>query len=268
MQLKLAWGTDPGLQRSENEDAVLVLRNKAGVEALVVVCDGMGGHAAGHLASTIASETFVDSLQKDGEKGVDTSRLTKASAEANSAVHEASQRNPAWAGMGSTLVVAAVDGDDLSVVNVGDSPAWLFREGKPRLISQDHSWPAEQVRLGIIKPEEAKDHPMKHRLTRAIGVWERIAPYSDRLRLQPGDTVVLCSDGIETAGVEVEEMGRLLAGRDLDEGIRSVIAKCRDLGAPDNVTLAVIRVEGERERRPRDLATPKTAVLPAFKREK
>jgi PPM family protein phosphatase len=262
VKIRTAFATDPGLQRSENEDSVAVARNRAGVDALLVVCDGMGGHAAGHLASSIAVETFVDAFETDGSEkaGADPDRLKKASAKTNTAVHEASLQNAAWAGMGSTLVVAAIDGNELAIANVGDSPAYLVRDGKLRLISQDHSWPAEQVRLGLISPAEARDHPMKHRLTRAVGVWEHIPAFVDRVRLQAGDTIVLCTDGVETAGVSVDEMWELLKGRDLEDGIRRVIARCRELGAPDNVTMAVARVEGAAE------PAAKTQVLPVLKK--
>ena len=264
MKIRTAYGTDPGLQRTENEDSVLVLRDRAGVDALLVVCDGMGGHAAGHLASSIAVETFADALERDGGKGADPARLKEGSAKTNTAVHDASQRNAAWAGMGSTLVAIAIDDEELALVNVGDSPAYLFRDGEWTLISQDHSWPAEQVRLGLIKPEEAKDHPMKHRLTRAIGVWDHIAAYTHRIKVRPGDTVVLCSDGVETAGVGVEEMWELLQGKDLEAGIQRVIDRCRELGAPDNVTVAVAHVDGTPER---DKDTSKTVVLKALKKD-
>jgi protein phosphatase len=160
--------------------------------------------------------------------------------------------------MGSTLVVVAIRGNELGLINVGDSPAYLFRNGSHRLISQDHSWPAEQVRLGVIKPEQAADHPLKHRLTRAIGVWDSIQPYTDKMKLEPGDTIVLCSDGVETAGVSVDEMAELLMrDGDLEKGARRVIERCRDLGAPDNVTLAIARVEVD---------ITATATLPRLKR--
>ena len=273
MKIRLAYGTDPGLQRQENEDSVLVWKDKAGVEALLVVCDGMGGHAAGRLASSIAVETFSATLASDGTKGADPERLKQATVRTNTAVHLASTENPEWAGMGSTLTVVAIQGDRMALVNVGDSPAYLFRDGDWALISQDHSWPAEQVRLGVIKPEDAKDHPMKHRLTRAIGVWEQIASFTDVVQLKSGDTVVLCSDGVETAGVSVEEMWGMLEGKDLDEGIRRVIERCRELGAPDNVTVAMARVEGaERGDRMRldrisktQLLSIKTVTMPKLK---
>ena len=257
MRLKIAWATDPGLEREENEDSVLVWRNKAGLDTLIVVCDGMGGHAAGQQASSIAVTTVTTVLAEDGGEGIDADRLRKACKEANTAVFNAAKDNPDWMGMGSTMVIAAVRNGELGLLNVGDSPAYLFRNGMPKLISQDHSWPAEQVRLGLIKPEEAASHPLKHRLTRAIGVWEQIQAFTDKMKLEEGDAIVVCSDGVETAGVSVEEMGRLLL-RDgnLDRGAERVIERCRELGAPDNVTLAVARVEVD---------VTKTAVLPKLK---
>jgi len=257
MRLKIAWATDPGLEREENEDSVAVWRNKAGLDTLIVVCDGMGGHAAGQHASSIAVKTLTRVLAEDGQEGPEVDRLKRALKEANAAVFKASHENPEWSGMGSTMVVAAIRNGECALLNVGDSPAFLFRSGFPKLISQDHSWPAEQVRLGLIKPEEAENHPLKHRLTRAVGVWETIQPFTDKMKLEEGDAVVLCSDGVETAGVSVEEMGRLLlADGNLDRGAERVIERCRELGAPDNVTLAVARVEVD---------VTKTAVLPKLK---
>lgn len=257
MRLRIAWATDPGLEREENEDSVTVWRNKAGLDTLIVVCDGMGGHAAGQHASSIAVKTVTRVLSEDGQQGIEIDRLKKACKEANTAVFEAARDNPEWAGMGSTLVIAAIRSGELALLNVGDSPAYLYRNGVAKMVSQDHSWPAEQVRLGLIKPEEAENHPLKHRLTRAVGVWEQIQPFTDKIKLEEGDAIVLCSDGVETAGVTVEEMGRLLL-RDgnLDRGAERVIERCRELGAPDNVTLAVARVEVD---------VTKTAVLPKLK---
>src|ERR1700716_1540790 len=159
MRLRIAWATDPGLEREENEDSVSVWRNKAGLDTLLVVCDGMGGHAAGQTASSMAVKTVTKALAEDGQDGPDVERLKRACKEANSAVFEAARDNPDWTGMGSTMVIAAIQAGELALLNVGDSPAYLFRNGLPKLVSQDHSWPAEQVRLGLIKAEEAATHP-------------------------------------------------------------------------------------------------------------
>src|SRR5712691_6159480 len=112
LRLRVAWATDPGLEREENEDAVVVWRNKAGLDTLLVVCDGMGGHAAGQTASSIASKTITRVLAEDGDEGPDVDRLKRACKQANSAVFEAAEENPEWKGMGSTVVVVAIRGAD------------------------------------------------------------------------------------------------------------------------------------------------------------
>src|SRR5258708_26836803 len=162
MRLRIAWATDPGLEREENEDAVVVWRNKAGLDTLLVVCDGMGGHAAGQTASSIATKTVTRILAEDGEERPEGERLKRACKEANTAVFQAAHDNPDWAGVGSTLVLAAIRAGELAILNVGDSPAYLFRNGLANLVSQHHSWPAKHVLLGPIKPHDVATHPLQH----------------------------------------------------------------------------------------------------------
>ena len=164
---------------------------------------------------------------------------------------------PAAAAMATTVVACALRFDRAVVAHVGDSRCYLVRSGQITALTRDHTVASEQVRLGLIKAEEAANHPQKHKLTRAVGVWEQVQPFTDKIKLEEGDAVVLCSDGVETAGVSVEEMGRLLLkDGNLDRGAERVIERCRELGAPDNVTLAVARVEVD---------VTKTAVLPKLK---
>src|ERR1700675_109431 len=129
MRLRIAWATDPGLEREENEDAVVVWRNKAGLDTLLVVCDGMGGHAAGQTASSIASKTVTRILAEDGQEGPEIERLKRACKEANTAVFEAARDNPEWTGMGSTMVIAAIRAGEMAVLNGGESRASFFRNG-------------------------------------------------------------------------------------------------------------------------------------------
>jgi protein phosphatase len=239
--LKLAWKTDPGLVRQENEDSVLVWEDRAGVDALLIVCDGMGGHAAGREASSIAIQTMASTLEEDGGRGADRARLLRAFEAANEAVLHSARTVPDWAGMGSTLTAVLIHGERLALINVGDSPAYVLRARDVFPIAQDHSWPAEQYRAGLIDASEVRDHPFKHRLTRAVGVWDDVLPYTADVELEDGDVVVLASDGVESAGVEVETVRDLLSEDDLGGGIDQLVELCRALGGPDNITVAAAR---------------------------
>ncbi|MGH7903343.1 MAG: PP2C family protein-serine/threonine phosphatase [Candidatus Dormibacteraceae bacterium] len=241
--IKLSWATDPGLLRRENEDSLLARHGTGGLDALVVVADGMGGHAAGRLASTIAVEVFVRHLESDGEREAGARRLLGALEAANGAVLTAAKEDSSLAGMGCTLVAVAIVAGHLALINVGDSPAYLIREGRLRVLSQDHSWPAEQARLGVISDQEARDHPMKHRLTRAVGVWDRVQAYTTDMDVRAGDFIVLCTDGVETGALSLAELRDLLVSTDLDLVPDEVVARCRARGAPDNVSIAVARID-------------------------
>ena len=240
--VRLGAATDAGLIRRENEDCVLAITGAGGLDALIVVADGMGGHAAGRLASAVAVDVFASHIENDGETAATQARLLAALDAANAAVLQAAREDPARAGMGCTLVAAALAGGRIAVVNVGDSPAYIVRDGQLRVLSQDHSWPAEQARLGVISEDEARDHPLKHRLTRAVGVWEHVQAYSTDMDLKSGDVVALCTDGVETASVGFDELRDILVEGDPALVPDEVIARCLDRGAPDNVTIAVAAV--------------------------
>ena len=241
MGLRLAWATDPGLARENNEDSVFVSRDTGRLDALLVVADGMGGHASGQVASRLVAETVSDELSDAGDIGGED--LKAILAKVNSTVYQASLAQSENAGMGSTLVMAAIKDGRLSLLNVGDSPAYLFRSGTVTEICQNHSWPSEQARAGIITPEQVANHPQKHRLARAVGVWDHVKAFTNELDLQHGDVVLLCSDGVEEAGVTTDEVRELMEKEDLQAAVEELVELCRTRGAPDNVTIAVVRVE-------------------------
>jgi PPM family protein phosphatase len=241
MGLLLAWATDPGLARENNEDSVFVSRDMGSLDALLVVADGMGGHASGQVASKLVADTVCVELSDANDIGGEG--LKAVLAKVNSTVYQASLAQSENAGMGSTLVMAAIKDGRLSLLNVGDSPAYLFRSGAITEIYQNHSWPSEQARAGIISPDQVANHPQKHRLARAVGVWDHVKAFTNELDLQHGDVVLLCSDGVEEAGVTIEEVRALMEKADLQAAVEELVQLCRERGAPDNVTIAAVRVE-------------------------
>jgi protein phosphatase len=241
MALKLASASDPGLERHQNEDSVFVAAGYGGLDALLVVADGMGGHASGQVASRLAVDAVRHELSRNG--GVDPDRMREVLNRANAAVYAAAKARSEDANMGTTLVVAAIHDARLTVLNCGDSPAYLFRSGVAEEVYQNHSWPAEQARAGIIAPEQVPNHPLKHRLARAVGVWDQVKGYAASRDLEAGDLVLLCSDGVEEAGITIDELHRLMEHDDLQAAVESVIGLARERGAPDNITVAAARVE-------------------------
>jgi len=152
--------TDTGLQRRDNEDSAYAR------SPVFVVADGMGGAQAGEVASRIAVETFEQGLPEDGSP---EERLASRAREANKRIHELSRTEPERAGMGTTLTAAYVDRDDLSIAHVGDSRAYLFRDGALERLTQDHSLVDELVRRGKLTEEQAAEHPQRSIITRALG---------------------------------------------------------------------------------------------------
>jgi protein phosphatase len=242
MDVRVAWSSDPGLERHENEDSVFAATEIGGLDALLVIADGMGGHASGQVASRLAVDAVRHELSANG-RGVDDDRMRDVLNRANAAVYAAAKARSQDANMGTTLVVAAIKDATLHVLNCGDSPAYLFRSGNAEEVYQNHSWPAEQARAGIISPEQVPNHPMKHRLARAVGVWDHVKGYAATRKLEPGDVVMLCSDGVEEAGITIDELHGLLEHDDLQACVEAIIRLARERGAPDNVTVAVARVE-------------------------
>jgi protein phosphatase len=240
----LAWGvaTDTGRVRTENEDAFVA-------EPLVFgVADGMGGHAAGEVASAIAATTLRERLG-GGAESVDVA--VAAVVEANAAIFQDAHSNAAQRGMGTTLTAMVVLTDDegrqrLALVNVGDSRTYLMRSGRLRRVTIDHSYVQELVSTGHITEAEARSHPRRNIVTRALGIEPTVRVDTWVLPFVRGDRYVLCSDGLVDE-VDDDEIAGLLASSPIAQAAAdALVAAANEHGGRDNVTVVVVDVlEGE-----------------------
>lgn len=219
---------------------------------LFAVADGMGGHAAGDVASKLAAETLFEHYY--GSKRQPEAALTDAITAANTNLCEQAEAEPRYAGMGTTLVAALLRGADLTVANVGDSRAYLFRDRQISQITHDHSWVAEQLAAGVLSAEEAARHPYRNVITHSLGPDRDPDPDIFHLNLQPGDILLLCSDGLINM-VPDAELAEFLDAYQPDEAADILIERALERGAPDNVSLVLIEFLGE-ETGKRRLAWP------------
>ena len=252
--LRAGGATDTGLVRSNNQDQLLV------ADSLFAVADGMGGHAAGE----VASETAVKALDAawNAHPTKDPDALAAAAKEANLKVWETAQADPDLRGMGTTLVAVALVGhgekEELAVVNVGDSRVYLLRDGELAQLTVDHSLVAELVAEGQLAAEEAEFHPQRHVLTRALGVDSDVPV--DLMTVTPfaGDRVLLCSDGLirEVSDTQVASVLRRLA--DPNEAAKELVAEAKLRGGNDNITVVVVDVldDGDRAAKASAALTP------------
>jgi len=248
--VQAAGKTDVGVVRTNNED-------NFGYDAhygIFVVCDGMGGQAAGELASQIAVDTVLayfrrpvddSALQVIGRtfEGVSAraTALANAIQLANQAIREAASVEPQRAGMGSTIVAVCVEGNFFSVAHVGDSRVYLIRGGGVQQLTSDHSLVMEQVRRGLMTPEEAEQSRMQNIIIRALGTEESVEPDLADHEFASGDVLLLCSDGL-TKSVKDDAIGEIV-GRvaDLEQGCEELIELAKNNGSDDNITCLLLR---------------------------
>lgn len=239
------WGvTDRGLVRRNNQDAC-AHAVREGDYAWCVVCDGMGGAAAGDLASTLAVSRFENHmicLDEPEEYQDEGDLLVQAVQAANRAVYLKAGTNRAYAGMGTTLVGALVRRDTLWTVNVGDSRAYYITEDRIQQITRDHSVVEELVQRGSITPEEARHHPQRNLITRALGTGRQVKVDLFQRTVEKGDTVLLCSDGLVNEVTEQEIHQEVLAGGTPEEICRRLLERALAAGAPDNVTVVLAQL--------------------------
>ena len=230
--------TDIGRKREVNQDYVFVSDQPVGnIPNLLIVADGMGGHNAGDYASKFVVQVLKKELEKSREDGP-RAMLKKAIASANHQLIAESKTDARLEGMGTTLVAATVIEHTLYFANVGDSRLYLLND-EIRQLSKDHSLVQEMVRLGGLNAEEAKHHPDKNIITRAIGVKEDIEIDFFEYRLKKGDIILMCTDGLSNM-VEDEEIFQIVrSSRDVVEAVEQLIERANSNGGKDNIGVIV-----------------------------
>lgn len=250
MRLIAAGLSDTGRVRSNNQDAFAVLadtRRPPGLDCLLVVADGMGGHRGGATASHLAVSTIERYFAVDRGLGAgdDALRLGAAAAAvvaANQAIYNQAATDPRLAGMGTTCTLVMVAGFRLYVGHVGDSRAYLFRGGNRRQLTHDHSMVAEQVRRGLMTPEEAEHDERRHMLMRAVGAGPEVDVDTLWVDPEPGDALLLCSDGLTNMVDDGQLADMAVAASDPADACSRLIAAANAAGGEDNVTAVVARV--------------------------
>lgn len=254
--------TDVGRKRKHNEDAYSLDVE----EGLFIVADGMGGHAAGEVASKITVETISEFIAATRQKEEATwpfkynhqlhfnsNRLAVAIEKANERVMAAVAAQPWLKGMGTTVVAGLLNEKILSLAHVGDSRAYLFRDGQLSRLTDDHSWVHEQVAAGILTEEEAKSHPLKNVVTRALGGGPSVSPDLQELAFSSGDLFLFCSDGLTTMLTDEELREALERQEDPQTLCRELVDSANEKGGVDNITVVAVRVP---PKAPSDSGTP------------
>jgi serine/threonine protein phosphatase PrpC len=258
--------TDVGRRREKNEDRILVDLDLG----LFVVADGMGGHAAGDVAAQTAIEAVARSLEEDrasldrvinGQEppALLTTLAERAATEANRQVHLKATKRSSSETMGCTLTILLVAGSNAALAQVGDSRLYLLRSGAVHQLSTDHTLVAELTRTGALTPEEAREHPYGHMLTRAIGIQERVRVDTLLLEVGPEDRFLLCSDGLHYYTKDLELLGQYLGSDDFDSIPAQLVSFANQAGGGDNISAVVVRVDPDPPERP-NMVSLTTAV--------
>jgi protein phosphatase len=250
--------TDVGRKRKHNEDAYALDET----EGLFIVADGMGGHAAGEVAAKITVETIGEFIAATRQKEEATwpfkynhelqfnsNRLAIAIEKANERVMSAVAAQPWLKGMGTTVVAGLLNEKILSLAHVGDSRAYLYRDGELTRLTDDHSWVHEQVSAGILTEEEAKTHPLKNVVTRALGGGPSVSPDLREMEFTPGDAFLFCSDGLTTmlSDEEIRDMALADEKKDAQTLCQDLVDLANEKGGVDNITVVFVRVEPKKK---------------------
>jgi protein phosphatase len=236
--------TDVGQKRDHNEDNLLC--NDA--LGLYAVADGMGGHQGGEQASRMAIEVLekemATRLQLGGHgpaSGDVAEAMREATIQASHAIYECAQASPERAGMGTTLTGLCFHNGTLTLCHVGDSRAYLLRDGRARQLTEDHSWIQEQVRAGLLSPGDAIVSRFRNIITRSVGFEPTVTPDLFTMPVEAGDCYLICSDGLSNY-FSVDEIGRVLGTQFYSEAGRALVEIANQRGGDDNITCVVVYV--------------------------
>jgi serine/threonine protein phosphatase PrpC len=236
--------TDVGQKREHNEDSFLCNDDLR----LYVVADGMGGHLGGERASRLAVEVMEREVKarRDRQESLETGEevrqaLREATLLASSTIFEVAQATPELSGMGTTMTGLCFHGQNLTLCHVGDSRAYLMRDGRARQLTEDHSWIQEQVRAGLLSPEDAMVSRFRNIITRSVGFEAAVEPDLITLPVEAGDCYLLCSDGLSNY-VSLDEIGRLLSTQFYVDAGQSLVDVANDRGGDDNITCVIVYV--------------------------
>ena len=248
MAIRTAGLTDVGCVRKHNEDSYLA---EPGL-GLFVVADGLGGHAAGEVASRIVVERMAQFVEETQEKdrtwpleydtrlGFDGNRLKAALLLADQAITDDIQRNPDRETMGSTVVACLLHGSKVTLAHVGDSRAYLLNPEGIQQLTRDHSWVAEQVANGILTPSEARTHPFRNVITQALGSGGDLEVEVQEFELGELDRLLLCSDGLSGMVSDSQIWDIVAQAPDLQAAVEALITTARENGGEDNITAVLI----------------------------
>jgi len=247
--------SDVGRARTHNEDCFGIDPD----HRMYVVADGMGGHNHGEVASRIAVNAIQEFVEQTAENDTTwpfvydarlqrhSNRLKTAIRMAHDKVLRAIRHDGSLIGMGTTVVGFLLKGRTAAVAHVGDSRAYRLREGKLELLTQDHTWVNEQVVAGYLSPEQARAHPLKNVVTRALGGESEVVVDVREVEVMSGDVYILCSDGLTTMLSDDEIQRRLQDSQALEETCRGLVREANAKGGLDNITVVLVQIDSDDE---------------------
>lgn len=240
-EVQMAGACDTGIARDHNEDAIAIQEDDGRGYHLALVCDGMGGHSAGEVASALAVSVINEFIESNFANVEPSELLREAFSRASSAIDDQAQHNPTAHGMGCTSVAVLGVRDQFWVAHAGDSRAYLVRGETAEQITTDHTMVQELVEQGLLTPEQAAAHPYRGRISRCLGHGKQKSDADvGQFVMEKGDNLLICSDGLSDV-VDGPELAALVGQRDVRDASRRLIEAANKAGGPDNISAIVLR---------------------------